>query len=103
MHFISGGSDDEQQRDGDYLTHDQRYERTDEYLNILRRIWTSDKPFDHEGKHYRFKAGYSEVKPTQKPHVPIYFGGASDAAIRSPANMPMSMRSGASRSTRRAS
>ena len=81
VHFISGGSDDEQKRDGDYLDHDQRYERTDEYLAILRRLWTSDTPFDHEGKHYRFRAGYSEVKPLQQPHVPIYFGGASDAAI----------------------
>jgi len=81
VHFISGGSDDEQRRDGDYLDHDQRYERTDEYLTILRRLWTSDKPFDHEDKHYRFQAGYSEVKPLQQPHVPVYFGGASEAAI----------------------
>jgi alkanesulfonate monooxygenase len=81
VHFISGGSDDEQKRDGDYLDHDQRYARTDEYLDILRRVWTSDKPFDHAGKHYRFENGYSEVKPAQKPHVPIYFGGASPAAI----------------------
>ena len=81
VHFISGGSDDEQKRDGDYLSHDQRYARTDEYLAILRRLWTSDTPFNHEGKHYRFQAGFSEVKPLQRPHVPIYFGGASDAAI----------------------
>jgi len=81
VHFISGGSDSEQRRDGDYLDHDQRYERTDEYLTLLRRLWTSDTPFDHEGKHYRFEAGFSEVKPVQQPHVPVYFGGASDAAI----------------------
>ena len=81
VHFISGGSDAEQRRDGDYLGHDERYERTDEYLGILRRLWTSEQPFDHEGKHYRFEAGFSEVKPLQRPHMPIYFGGASDAAI----------------------
>ncbi|HSI61169.1 MAG TPA: LLM class flavin-dependent oxidoreductase [Ideonella sp.] len=81
VHFISGGSDSEQRRDGDYLDHDQRYERTDEYLTLLRRLWTSDTPFDHEGKHYRFEAGFSEVKPLQQPHVPVYFGGASEAAI----------------------
>jgi len=81
MHFISGGSDAEQRRDGDYLDHDQRYERTDEYLTILRRLWTSDQPFNHDGKHYRFEAGFSEVKPLQQPHVPVYFGGASEAAI----------------------
>ena len=81
VHFISGGSDAEQRRDGDYLDHDERYARTDEYLTILRRLWTSDKPFDHEGEHYRFESGFSEVKPLQQPHVPVYFGGASEAAI----------------------
>ncbi|KMW44718.1 LLM class flavin-dependent oxidoreductase [Ralstonia insidiosa] len=81
VHFISGGSDSEQRRDGDYLDHDQRYARTDEYLSILRRIWTEAKPFDHEGAFYRFEQGFSEVKPAQKPHVPIYFGGASDVAV----------------------
>lgn len=81
VHFISGGSDAEQRRDGDYLNHDQRYERTDEYLGILRRLWTEEQPFDHEGKHYRFEAGFSEVKPRQQPHVPIFFGGASPVAV----------------------
>lgn len=81
VHFISGGSDAEQQRDGDFLSHDERYARTDEYLGILRRIWTEDKPFDHEGAYYRFKQGFSDVKPVQQPHVPIFFGGASDVAI----------------------
>jgi alkanesulfonate monooxygenase len=85
VHYISGGSDDEQKRDGDWLDHDQRYARTDEYLDVLRRVWTSDKPFDHEGAHYRFKNAFSEVKPVQslngRPHVPVYFGGASEAAI----------------------
>ncbi|MNM89147.1 Alkanesulfonate monooxygenase [compost metagenome] len=82
MHFISGGSDSEQQRDGDYLDHDLRYARTDEYLHILRRIWTEPQPFDHAGEFYRFTQGFSEVKPAQQPHVPIYFGGASEAALK---------------------
>ncbi|VVE45909.1 Alkanesulfonate monooxygenase [Pandoraea pneumonica] len=81
VHFISGGSDEEQARDGDFLSHDERYARTDEYLSILRRIWTEDTPFDHDGKYYRFKQGFSEVKPVQQPHVPIFFGGASGAAL----------------------
>ena len=80
VHFISGGSDTEQRRDGDYLTHDERYERTDEYLSILRRLWTEDRPFNHDGKFYHFEGGFSEVKPLQQPHVPIFFGGASQIA-----------------------
>ena len=47
VHIISGGDDAEQRRDGDFLGHDERYARTDEYLDVLRRIWTSDQSFDH--------------------------------------------------------
>jgi alkanesulfonate monooxygenase len=81
IHVISGGDDSEQQRDGDFLDHDQRYARTDEYVGLLKRVWTSDAPFDHEGAHYRLKQAFSEVKPATRPHIPIYFGGSSDAAI----------------------
>ncbi|MFZ1889168.1 MAG: LLM class flavin-dependent oxidoreductase [Candidatus Binataceae bacterium] len=81
VHVISGGDDADQRKDGDFLAHDERYARTDEYVEILRRIWTADKPVDHEGKYYNFKRSFSDVKPMQKPHVPIYFGGSSDAAI----------------------
>lgn len=49
MHLISGGSDNEQRRDDDYLSRDQRYTRTAEYFGILRRIWTESKSLDHEG------------------------------------------------------
>jgi alkanesulfonate monooxygenase len=82
VHIISGGDDADQRRDGDYLNHDQRYERTAEYLDIVKRIWGSETPIDHEGTHYRFTQAYSSVKPLQRPHVPIYFGGSSDAAIQ---------------------
>ena len=81
VHIISGGDDAEQRRDGDYLSHDERYARTDEYLHILRRIWTEAKPFDHSGQYYRFEQGFSEVKPVQQPHIPVYFGGASAPAL----------------------
>ncbi|MHB8575166.1 MAG: LLM class flavin-dependent oxidoreductase [Dehalococcoidia bacterium] len=81
MHVITGGSDAEQQRDGDWLDHDARYRRTDEYLDIVRSTWTSEKPFDYEGEFYHVQNAFSEVKPRQQPHVPVYFGGASGPAI----------------------
>ena len=81
VHYISGGSDVDQQRDGDFLSHDERYARTDEYLTILRRVWTETKPFDHDGKYYKVKGAASEVKPLQQPIVPIFFGGASEPAL----------------------
>jgi alkanesulfonate monooxygenase len=81
LHIITGGSDAEQQRDGDWLDHDGRYRRTDEYLEIVRRVWTSEKPFDFEGEFYHVKNAFSEVKPLQQPSVPLYFGGASGPAV----------------------
>jgi alkanesulfonate monooxygenase len=81
VHIITGGDDAEMRQDGDFLTKDERYARTDEYLDVLRRMWTSDKPFDFEGKYYRFERGFSAVKCVGAPHIPIYFGGTSDAAI----------------------
>lgn len=82
VHIISGGSDEEQRRDGDFLDHDQRYARTDEYLDVLRKTWTADQPFNHEGALYRYENAFSDVKPLQQPHIPIFFGGASEAALR---------------------
>ena len=82
LHIITGGSDADQAKDGDWLDHDTRYRRTDEYLTVLRRVWTEDRPFDHQGEFYRVTGAFSEVKPVQSPHIPLYFGGASEAAHR---------------------
>jgi alkanesulfonate monooxygenase len=80
VHIITGGVEEDQARDGDFLDHDERYHRTDEYLEVLKRVWESDKPFDHDGKFYTFRGAFSQVKPLQKPRVPISFGGSSDVA-----------------------
>jgi alkanesulfonate monooxygenase len=81
LHIITGGSDAEQTRDGDWVDHDTRYRRTDEYLTVLRRMWSATEPFDHEGEFYRFARAFSDVKPLQPGGVPLYFGGASGAAV----------------------
>jgi alkanesulfonate monooxygenase len=81
VHIITGGSDDELAKDGDNLTKDERYARTDEYLDIVRQEWTSPSPFDYDGKYYQVRGAFGAVKPFQKPHLPVYFGGSSDAAI----------------------
>jgi alkanesulfonate monooxygenase len=80
IHMITGGRNAEQRRDGDYLEHDDRYARTDEYLEILHNVWTRREPFSHEGTHYRFENAFSELKPLQAA-IPISFGGASEPAI----------------------
>jgi len=81
LHIITGGVDADQRRDGDFLAHDDRYRRTDEYLDVMRKVWTSTEPFDYEGEYYRVQRAASEVRCVQQPHVPLWFGGISDAAI----------------------
>ncbi|MPS48307.1 LLM class flavin-dependent oxidoreductase [Methylobacillus sp.] len=58
----------------------QRYQRTGEYLDIVRRLWTSDKPFDYAGKFFQLKDASIPLKPLQQPHIPISLGGSSDGA-----------------------
>ncbi len=82
VHTITGGDDAEQRRDGDYLSKAERYARTDEYLDILQKAWTSPEPFSYDGTYYRLENFSSEVRPFQQPRIPIYFGGASEAAIK---------------------
>ncbi len=81
LHIITGGNDVEQRQDGDWLDHDARYRRTDEYLAVMRRIWTEHDPFNYEGEFYRFQDAYSQARCRQRPHVPLFFGGASDIAL----------------------
>ncbi|MFF1903096.1 LLM class flavin-dependent oxidoreductase [Kitasatospora sp. NPDC058218] len=80
VHFITGGNDHEQQREGDFLTKDQRYARTREYIGIVKKAWTSQEPFDHEGEYYRFNDFVSDVFPVQAPRPGVSFGGSSEAA-----------------------
>ncbi|GIF17884.1 alkanesulfonate monooxygenase [Actinoplanes tereljensis] len=80
VHTITGGSDAEQRRDGDYLTKDDRYARTEEYLTILRRAWDSPEPFSHEGRFYKFEDFALLAQPAHR--IPLYFGGSSAAAYR---------------------
>ncbi|WP_105970675.1 LLM class flavin-dependent oxidoreductase [Streptomyces geranii] len=80
VHFITGGNDHEQGREGDTLGKDERYARTREYIRIVKKIWTTHEPFDHEGDHYRFHDFVSDVFPVQQPRPNVSFGGSSPAA-----------------------
>jgi alkanesulfonate monooxygenase len=82
VHIITGGSDTEQRHDGDFLSKDERYARTDEYLDIVKLAWTSDERFSYDGKYYQVEDFVSYVKSDQQPRIRLYFGGSSEAAYR---------------------
>jgi len=81
VHFIAGGSDAEQAKEGDFLTKEQRYGRLEEYIKILRRAWESNKPFDWDGTYFQFKQFNNDVRPVNGT-IPVSVGGSSDEAYR---------------------
>jgi len=56
-----------------------RGRKTDEGLEIIRRLWSEDE-VDFEGVHYRLSGASISPKPVQ-PDLPMWIGGSSDAAI----------------------
>lgn len=82
VHHISGGSDADQARDGDFSTKPERYGRTAEFIDVLRRTLAAEQPFDYSGEHYRVQGAHSSVRPVQPNGIPLWFGGLSDDAVR---------------------
>jgi alkanesulfonate monooxygenase len=82
VHFIAGGSDVEQAREGDFLNKEERYGRLEEYIRILKRAWSSPEPFDWDGKYYQFKQFRNLVRPVNGTSIPVSVGGSSDDAYR---------------------
>ncbi len=82
VHIISGGSDADQARDGDFVGHGERYRRSAEYVRVLRQTWRSRQPFDHHGEFYRVEQQLAEITPWgDGDAIPVDGGGGSDAAI----------------------
>jgi probable F420-dependent oxidoreductase len=59
----------------------QRGARMDEYLTVMKALWTDDVS-EHHGPHYDLPPCRLYPKPAQSPHPPIHVGGESDAALR---------------------
>ena len=81
VHLISGGSDAEQARQGDYLPKEKRYARTAEYVDVMRRAWTEPAAFSHKGEFYTFDDFGPGFAPYASP-IPISIGGQSDEAFQ---------------------
>lgn len=81
LHIIAGKTDDEQQGDGDFSSKTERYRRAAEYLELMKLAWSNEQRFDFTGEFYRVKGAASDVRPLQKPHPLLFFGGASDGAL----------------------
>ncbi len=82
INVVTGGYPAELAADGDFLDHDERYARTQEFMQVVRKAWTERSRWDFEGRYYHVQGGNVYPRPYQQPHPPFYFGGASEVGRR---------------------
>jgi alkanesulfonate monooxygenase len=77
INVVTGSNPAENAMYGDVETHDTRYARTQEWVSLVKRLWT-ESVVDHDGTYYHVKGAVLEPKPS--PMIPIYVGGHSAPA-----------------------
>ena len=63
-----------------------RGKRADEFISVLKAIWTTD-PSEFHGKYFQLPKSIIQPKPVQKPHPPIYLAAFSPGAMKRTAKM----------------
>jgi probable F420-dependent oxidoreductase len=58
-----------------------RGRRTDEILEVLKRLWTEEN-VTHHGRFFNFEDLTLLPRPSQQPYPPIWVAGRSDAAMK---------------------
>ncbi|MBD2494838.1 FMNH2-dependent alkanesulfonate monooxygenase [Nostoc sp. FACHB-280] len=81
INVVTGGEPKQLAGDGLHLSHDDRYDLTDEFLTVWRGIM-SGETVDFKGKYLDIQGGKLLFPPLQKPYPPLWFGGSSAAAQR---------------------
>ena len=84
INVVTGGDPVEQESDGIFGSHAERYEVSDEFLKIWRDVLAkthTGEETNFEGKHLSVKGAKALYPPVQTPYPPLYFGGSSDEAI----------------------
>jgi len=79
INVVTGGDPVENRGDGIFLDHAERYEITDEFLDIYIRLLKGET-VTASGKHLRVEDSNLIYPPHQVPMPPLYFGGSSDVA-----------------------
>ena len=81
VNVVTGGDPVELAGDGLHLSHDDRYDLTDEFLTVWRGI-VSGETVDLDGRYLQIKGGKLLFPPVQTPYPSLWFGGSSAAAKR---------------------
>jgi alkanesulfonate monooxygenase SsuD/methylene tetrahydromethanopterin reductase-like flavin-dependent oxidoreductase (luciferase family) len=64
------------------MDHETRYDYAEEWLQIVKRLWTEEDEWDFSGRYFKIERGFMQPKPLQKPHPPIMNAGRSGTGNR---------------------
>jgi len=78
INVVAGGDPVELQGDGLFHSHDERYEVSDEFLDVWRGVMAEEE-VNYEGEHIKVNGAKLLFPGLQRPHPPLYFGGSSPA------------------------
>jgi alkanesulfonate monooxygenase len=81
LNVVGGHTPEEQRYYGDFLGHDERYQRTDEFLTICHGFWSGAPEVTFQGKHFHIEKGKLNTPFLYGLGPEIYVGGASPSAI----------------------
>lgn len=80
LNLVAGISPAEQAYYGDFLAHDGRYQRSDEFLELLHRFWSEKQPLTHHGAYFRLEEARLGLPYKGHGRPFIYLSGASAQA-----------------------
>ncbi|MFB5191805.1 LLM class flavin-dependent oxidoreductase [Alicyclobacillus fastidiosus] len=70
-------AEEARQYGGVFTEHDDRYDRTREFVEIMKGLWT-ETSFSYHGKYYDISDAKLNPKPIQRPNPVLYAGGESE-------------------------
>ena len=83
LNVVAGHSPAEQKTYGDFLSHDDRFMRTDDFLNVCTQFWKDRGPVNCDGKFIKVEEALLKTPyvsdDAQRPF--IFIGGGSQPAI----------------------
>ena len=80
LNIVAGSSTVEQQGYGDFLEHDERYARAEEFLAVCHSFWGAEAAVDFDGKYYRVEQGklHTPFLAPDRRAPEIYISGHSE-------------------------
>ena len=82
LNVVTGSTPVDQKRYGDHLPHDDRYARTGEFLEVVKRLWEENGPVSYKGTFFDIEGASIFPSRVTRPNPPIYLAGSSNPGKR---------------------